>query len=240
MTPEERIDTFVGYFQSELANVEEFESHYKRTLLVILLDTLGRVGFPQGSCHKRITGLVEFSGYPYLSHVCLAQLCMALEDKALTDTQLYRFSHRELLRCTRILAATPNQYPLTSLLQMAKNEEVVLATQNTFSELLYTYRNVLVHEFRVPGYGMDFDDTEVDPYTHSYSGRPRQLVFPSGFLMNLCKICLRGLDVYLLAGQSDLTDSFEFGSRGDKTDRKGPTRGVRVSTKPMMSMRHEG
>ena len=34
--------------------------------------------------------------------------------------------------------------------------------------LLYTYRNVLIHEMRKPGYGMDLGDIKV-PFYHSMS-----------------------------------------------------------------------
>lgn len=34
-------------------------------------------------------------------------------------------------------------------------------------QLLYTYRNFLIHEMRRPGRGMDFDENDVEPYYHS-------------------------------------------------------------------------
>ena len=87
-------------------------------------------------------------------------------------------------------------------------------------QLLYTYRNSLVHELRIPGHGMEFGD-DIEPFYHLASTfGPNQeievtsveLVYPWRFLHSLCDRSLESLKEYFIANDLNPYDSFTFGT----------------------------
>ena len=85
-----------------------------------------------------------------------------------------------------------------------------------YADLLYTYRNHLLHEFREPGYGADFGADSRTPYylgTDHLTGQSSwELVFPVQFLQNLCEGCISGLEAYLITNNLNPYDSYKFGT----------------------------
>ncbi|MFC1485626.1 hypothetical protein ACFL55_01200, partial [Candidatus Latescibacterota bacterium] len=70
----------------------------------------------------------------------------------------------------------------------------------THANLLWDYRNFLVHEFREPGYGMEFPD---DKYTFYHTMQDIdtkentwELVYPVGFFKNICGNTINNLKHY--------------------------------------------
>jgi hypothetical protein len=84
--------------------------------------------------------------------------------------------------------------------------------------LLYAYRNSLVHEFRAPGYSLELEDDK-DPFYMSMSdvgdvesGYRWELSYPVAFIEVLCDKCITNLEAYLKKDRLDPRASFVFGS----------------------------
>jgi len=71
--------------------------------------------------------------------------------------------------------------------------------------LLWAYRNVLLHEFREPGFGINLVDDAESPYYHQvdFTSGPLagsvgwELVIPCRFLEHLVQSCLNNLATYM-------------------------------------------
>jgi hypothetical protein len=110
-------------------------------------------------------------------------------------------------------AKRPDSDPISSeVLALAGTTERRLVEQARYVELLYTYRNHLVHEFRKPGYGIELSDDPTTPYYHGMEGSPWELVFPGQFLHNLCGNCIDGLAVHLRTSGLNPYDAYKFGT----------------------------
>jgi hypothetical protein len=95
---------------------------------------------------------------------------------------------------------------------IAAQDETSFVADARYVALFYTYRNHLVHEFRMPGYGMEMSNDPSTPYYHGYQGKPWQLAFPTPFFAQLCLGCLAGVERYLKAERQNPYDSYTFGS----------------------------
>ncbi len=82
--------------------------------------------------------------------------------------------------------------------------------------LFYSYRNSLIHEFREPGYGMEFSPTD-EPFYHSMTepeteNHSWELVYPVAFFRKLCETTLATLGEYYLKNRIDPYSRYTFGS----------------------------
>jgi hypothetical protein len=87
-------------------------------------------------------------------------------------------------------------------------------------QLMYAYRNSLIHALRTPGYGMEFGSDE-SPHYHQMSTPATEdrevtvtaeLVYPWKFLHKLCDTGLIELRKYFLENEINPFDSYVFGS----------------------------
>ena len=96
-------------------------------------------------------------------------------------------------------------------------EEQEILKNLRHAELLYTYRNNLIHEFREPGDGIEFSNDNESPYyhglTHSdYQTKTCELVYPTKFFINLSNIALTAIKTFLISHNLDPFSFFKFGS----------------------------
>ena len=91
-----------------------------------------------------------------------------------------------------------------------------------YAKLLYTYRNILIHEFREPGkYAIPSVDDR-SPFSKevqdaSTGEKTWELVFPVKFLAGLCEGSIDGLEKYLIDNNQNPFDSYEFGPRWSRS-----------------------
>jgi hypothetical protein len=99
--------------------------------------------------------------------------------------------------------------------------EKKLLRESTHSNLLYVYRNHLVHEFREPGHGMEMDKRDTLPYYHSLThisaGGSKnkdtwELVYPLGFFKEIVSKSLSSLHNYLLEKDLEPYSFYAFGT----------------------------
>ena len=189
---------------------------HRKILYATALDSLARAAYGSGGNRDRLTRLIrEISGWEDSERVSLPQLQLKLRSAGLFRRRLYRqvsLSLKSWGEGVRVgLKHSPNVYELSPVADAA---EMKFIEDARYSELLYTYRNNLVHEFREPGYGWDVSGTAERPFYMSYLGREPQweLTFPVRFFGDLVAGTIDGLRAHLLAKKIDPYRNFDFGS----------------------------
>ena len=211
------VERFMAHFKSEVESVASVVSPFHRKILyATLLDPLARAAYGSGGNKDRVTRLVrDLSGWKDSERVSLPQLQLKLRATGLHRRRLYRHvssSLRSWGESERVgLSHSPNVSDIASLANAA---EMRLIEGARYSELFYTYRNNLVHEFREPGYGWDVSGTGKQPFYMAYlgSGGKWELTFPVLFFGDLVAGVLEGLNAQLLAAKIDPYKQFNFGS----------------------------
>jgi hypothetical protein len=91
----------------------------------------------------------------------------------------------------------------------------------THLNLLYQYRNSLVHELREPGHGMEFHKEHGEPFYHgsttvgtnAYSREETlELVYPLNFYFGLTENVINNVERYLRKNAIDPYRCYRFGS----------------------------
>jgi hypothetical protein len=233
----ERVDQFVTHIRSHLAEVDTLKSKheklYRALIYVGLIDTLARSVMPhRASQHERFVYFIQrfcrWADGERVSIPHLRQLMRRNPDPVFESLRAWtaaKFKDMKLLsgQITPISAdplyeEVKKRWPVSKEHRTPVEGIGLEALQHC--ELLYAYRNAIVHELREPGYGMDFiGDDDDTPYYHSMHTDEdgvltgsAELVYPAGFLRNLCATGLEELRDYLIENELDPYKSFVFGS----------------------------
>jgi hypothetical protein len=233
----ERVEQFVAHIRSHLTEVESLkckhEKLYRGLVYVALLDSLGRAVMPhRSSQHERFVAFVQrfcrWGDGDRVSVPHLLQLLRRNPDPAFESLRTWtstKFKGMKLLsgQITPI-SDDPTFDDVKRVWPISKEHRTPIEGVSLESlqhyELLYAYRNSLVHELRELGYGMDFiGDDDTTPYYHSMHTdeggalvETAELVYPAGFLRNLCVTGIDELRDYFLRNELDPYASFAFGS----------------------------
>ncbi len=203
------IDNFAVYFAEQLRLIGEVPNHhYRKTLLVAVLDTLSRAAVPhlKDKNRERFLGFVEGWGdWPETTRVSLPQLAANLTaHPKLAGGHLSDEVRRRLQEWKEGHIYHANDDP-------KKDVE-----GHTHLSLLWTYRNMLVHEFREPGYDMGVLGDDPSPYYMNMEderGVSRwELAYPTNFFVALAERALANLRKHLEAKDLDPYTFYEFGS----------------------------
>jgi hypothetical protein len=210
------ITEFIEHFRGHAEMLNAVTPNlYRKILYATALDPLGRAAFGGTETHgNRITRLLdELIEWDEKHRVSLPQLALVLSEKDRTSGQLCQRVIELLSQWTPgeviYLSASPH---ISELSPLTIPEEGSLLKAATYAQLFYTYRNNLIHEFREPGYGVEWSAGK-EPYYHAMIDNPWQLVFPVGFFARLYQEVLSGLEAFLVRTDIDPYSQFEFGSR---------------------------
>lgn len=216
MSLEDDIQQYIGYFKEQVESIKQLESPLFRQILYAgVIDTLGRAAFPtiQGHRQRVVHFIDSCSSWQDKDRVSAVQLVLSLEQNQRTSGTLYSTMKSRVSSWNEWAIIRPNSDPiLHEAYNVAAHDEKKFVDEARYVELFYTDRNHLVHEFRMPGYGMEISNDPYTPYYHVFEGRPWQLVFPTLFFEMLCMGCLTGLESYLKAEKRNPYDSYEFDS----------------------------
>jgi hypothetical protein len=229
-----RQDRFFSYVRDKLERIDDITSDklavHKRVLYVTYIDSLSALVYPAYTQNRaRFTDfVVKFGGWQHAERVSTPHLVRALSlnpdpayDKvrALAMKTLGEWRSGSHIDLSFDLAAgfVGSHWPNGKLYE----QPIVGATWTHLKhvELLYAYRNSLVHDFRALGPGYDFPEDE-DPYyisTHTSSVDSNvvefhwELVYPSAFLCTLATSALDSLEAHIRGNQ---IDPFEVLSTG--------------------------
>lgn len=234
---EPKIARFCDYFESQVNEIGSLESPhkelYRKLLLVALLDTLAGTVMPRRKNKERFIGFVQrFCRWPAGERVSfphLVQLLRKNPDPAFGNLRKWALGKYNqlpvhggsLMKITQDPTADEVRREWPTSTDHKTPIEGIDLTALTHVHLLYTYRNALVHELRMLGYGMDFANEGVEPYYHGSSTigedpelilRTVELVYPWQFLRNLCMTGIAETRTYLRENGLDPYDSFAFGT----------------------------
>ncbi len=224
MTNSEQIETYCSYFENQLAKIQKLEDRlHKKTLLLVILDTLSRARYPNTKKNKtRFYQLVqEHIRWQDGPRVSLYQVLLLSPP---TQSKLRDFVHASVGKWKGwgpfdLQAADPVINEIAAL--AATDEERKLLSDSMHVNLLYAYRNHLLHEFREPGEGMETDQRKTSPHyypmthvqTDEHDERESwELVYPLGFFVVLAESCLKNLNYYLLENDLDPYSCYSFGT----------------------------
>jgi hypothetical protein len=185
MSNKEDINTYCSYLKKRLEEIKTIENRlYLKILIVAAIDSLARAVYPDKGNRERFVSFIKsFSGWDDHCRVSLPQLALNLQSDS-TNSELERevkerLGSWESAKVYSINEVDPWEQELKKL---ATTQNLIkLIEKSTHAELLYTYRNLLVHEFREPGYPMEYDRDENPCY------RFQQLVYPVKFFVQIAE-----------------------------------------------------
>jgi hypothetical protein len=233
--PRKDIERFTGYFKKQLEEISQLTTTsaelYRRLLYVSVLDTLAGSVLPKRRNKDRFTYFIQrFCQWPDGDRVSLPHLVQLLRknpDPVFEHLREWATEKHKIMPMGGGALVPIGKDPT---FDEAKREWPVSADHRTPIEgvdlaslrhyqLHYTYRNMLVHELRLPGYGMEFEN-DLEPFYHGMStvGTSAnitdtvELVYPWRFLHRLCEKGLEQLQKYFTVNGLNPYDSFVFGT----------------------------
>jgi len=230
------IDIYIEHFRSKVKRLREYELHpedliLKKNILVSILDALSRTTSNNAAGNReRFTGIVaNFGDWPDHTRVSAPHIIYLLRKlrepayenvkKFIADT-IQKNSDGRLVR----LSDDPELNDIKELWPVSAEKRVVdqySLSSFTHLNLLYQYRNSIIHELREPGYGMEFSDDNNEPYYHgmtssasddSVSEESLELVYPLDFYFRLTESVITNLEQYLHNNRVDPYSFYRFGS----------------------------
>jgi hypothetical protein len=216
------IEKFCSYFEEQIHKIENLkEPLYQKILIITLMDTLSRV-WSQGVTQnkKRFINLItNCIQWEHRERVSIPMTYYRLVDRKDVSTILTEYFQKLINQLDYGKIYRLEIDPFFSEIEhlIKTNEEKDILVKSRHLELLYIYRNHLVHEFRKPGHGMEFSDNNESPYYHGMTNLSLrkdtwELVYPTRFLMNFSKIALSNIKKFLLQNNFDPYSYFQFGS----------------------------
>jgi hypothetical protein len=210
------VEKFINYFEDQAVAIAGVKTPLHRIILyTTALDPLARAAYGAGLTHRaRIIKLInELSGWTDCVRISLPQLQQLLRKKRRYRYKLYRDVSTRLNQWQDATSIPLSESPMeATLTPLAQSDELKQIRACQYAELLYTYRNNLVHEFREPGYGWDVSGKWSEPYYMSYIDKPWELVFPVRFFESVLIGTLNGLQGYLIQNKINPYKRFEFGT----------------------------
>lgn len=217
--PDEQIQEFISKIRIQFADIDEIKSPFlKKIVLVSLLDSMSHAAFPKLKDKNRervICFLDECSGWTEKDTISAQQLLLRLEKQGISNSRLFLFTQNHLISWQkgtgRIIEPNEDLHD-HQVVSIASKKEIELINKARYKELLYTYRNSLVHDFSEPGHGMELFEDKPYPYYHGLEENPWQLVFSASFFRKLCWNSIAGLEKHLRENVMNPYDSYQHGS----------------------------
>lgn len=226
----ESVDRFIGFFKNKMRTIDcsEFREStplFKKILYVGLLDALAGTIYSRKIPNRtKFTSFIsQFGGWREQDRVSLPHLVRLLNKFPDPEFSLLRqyayslidnWSPGEVIKINQDppLSEVKKNWPFAP----PKAFDGLTAEHIVHLNLLYRYRNALVHEFRKPGYGAEFEgDTE--PFYSCMSDididvGTWELIYPVGFFQMICETALEHLREYYILQRIDPYTLNSFGT----------------------------
>jgi len=230
------IDVYIDHFKNTVKRLREYEFNQKdrvlkKNILVSVIDALSRsTSNGQGNNRKRFTGIIEqFANWPNHTRVSAPHISYFLGN---LHEQKYETAKEFIAQTMRnnsdgrlvTLASDPELNEIERLWPVQPEQKLVgqlSLTSFTHLNLLYQYRNSLVHELREPGYGMEFNKIDDEPFYHTMSSidsenstgqQSLELVYPLNFYFRITDSVIINLEKYFRKNEIDPYSYYKFGS----------------------------
>lgn len=225
MTVRDNIAEYISFFRGKTAEIGQIQAHpiYRKILYLVEIDTLSRAALPNVEGHKNrvMKFLDECSKWCDKDRVSAVQLKLSLEKNGKSSGPLFDLINDRIDECgTRIDAN--GDLTFEEVKNVACSDDLEIVDEARYAKLFYTYRNILIHEFREPGkYAIPSVD-DLSPFSKevedaSTGGKTWEFVFPVKFLARLCEGSIDGLEKYLIENNQDPEDSYKFGPRWSRS-----------------------
>jgi len=223
----EKIESFFDYFRRLLNGVSSTKFEFspfvcQSILLCSMLDTLSKCVYDYLPNNVRFICFVDdFTGWKCKDRISLIQLFYFMqkenhlkynETKAFLNDRFSGLTPDVIYKASRDLLLSDIPHPKVI------EEEI---RQFTYSNLLYKFRNSVVHEFKTLGDGMDFGEIS-EAYYHSLSHLDVddnntiiekitwELVFPTKYLATLVSQSIDNLQAYCIANKINPYEHYYF------------------------------
>jgi hypothetical protein len=230
------IGIYIGHFRKKIARLKEYvldpeDRLLKKNILVSVLDAVSRTtsNYADGN-RERFTGIVaNFGDWGNHSRVSAPHLGYLLRNLRSPSFQPVRKFIVEVIRRNSnggfvTLSDDPEFDEVRKLWPVAPEQKLLnqlSLSSFTHLNLLYHYRNSLVHELREPGHGMEFHEQHEEPFYHGmttlesdrFAGEETlELVYPLKFYFKLAESVLGNVEQYLRNNAIDPYSCYRFGS----------------------------
>ncbi|HVN47442.1 MAG TPA: hypothetical protein VMU30_01340 [Bacteroidota bacterium] len=224
------IERFFGYFRRLLLGVSSTKYVFspaacESILLCSMLDTLSKCVYDYlASNRSRFVCFVDdFSGWKCRDRISMVQLFYFLQKQDhLKYAKTKEFVGRRIagLISGTIYKASEDLLLSDIIYPKVIEEEI---RQFSYSNLLYKFRNSLVHDFKTPGAGIDFGDLDEAFYHHmshyDYVDETPvlvdsswELVFPAKYLESLVSQSIENLYSYCVSNKLNPYEHYYFDS----------------------------
>ncbi len=230
-----RIDRFISYFRkqfdltNDIGDTPIYKIH-KKALYLSLIDGLSGVIYPNKSSHRSrfVQTVLDFGEWEQAEYVSLPHLARLLalnpdpEFEALRKhvlSQIDTWSSGDLIYLDKDVKANEvgSQWPKGKEHSEPVNEIRLDSLKHV--QLLYTFRNSLIHEFRPLGIDLEVPEDDDPYYLSVYDTKEDKdmktihwnLIYPTVFIHNLCKKIIGNLDLYFKENRIDPIEVFSSG-----------------------------
>ncbi len=224
------ISSYFEYFKDQHEKIVQVRERLHRKLLVVtFLSALAEGRYPHISLdrEKFLTLIQEHSGWADSNRVSISQLYMSTLNRSSTSSNLSetfiasiedryeRWIRRR--NPSEVFDLNSDPEPESILSISSTTAEKKLVHDFCHLSLLYVYRCKLVHEFREPGYGFEFNESHNAPFYHSLTdlddgSTEMELVYPTQWFVNLAEQILESLEAQFTLTKTDPYAAYRFGS----------------------------
>jgi hypothetical protein len=236
-TIENNITDYISYFRRQLKLVGDYGSNtqdgelHSRILHITILDAISRVVFTKETNRDRIVKFVgDFCDWPESNRVSLSHLYKLVINKKENEysplrnfviDSMSRWIPAEKILLTRdpIISEVEQLWPQANGKLLGIDGVCINWLQH--SQLLYTYRNNLIHEFKIPGRHVELWDEDQPYYTSliEYKNdnfrdvkQSWELQYTAKFFNRLCESGLSNLYIYLTKNAIDPFTTIDWGN----------------------------
>src|SRR5258708_6212246 len=226
------IDLYIGYFKKKVQRLKNYaldseDRFLKKNILVSILDALSiTTSNYADSNRERFTGIVaKFSGWPHHARISAPHVSYFLRNLRSPAYESARVFIAEVIRRNSSgqlvkLSSDPEFEDVRKLWPVPSDQRLVnqlSLSSFTHLNLLYQYRNSLVHELREPGRGMEFHEDHNEPFYHGMAmaetgEETLECVYPLNFYFELTESVIKNLELYLRKNAIDPYRCYRFGS----------------------------
>jgi hypothetical protein len=223
----DQIDRFINFFLERLSDIENmqigYHDHiYKALLCHSLIDTLSKIPHPKMSNMKRYTSFVkEFASWKNGSRISYFHLYKFLSRiKGDVFPKLHDFIYNyKWNKSTPYfpLENDPEFDEVAKLWPKEKGKFISINKVNIYKFqhffLLYSSRNLVIHELMATSQGHELEEKEPYYYeTRDEKGSEWRLYYPPIFLITLARTCVQSLKLYLYSNDINPYSYFDYGS----------------------------
>lgn len=230
----ERVQRVFGYFRQQhelvdsLGDTSIYKTH-KKLLYVAFIDALAGILYPKkGNRDRFVETIINFGNWDHAKRISLPHLAqflrlhLAPQLSALgvyVNSQLaeWRRGKPISLACDPEESTIGTYWPLKKALP--KPNQGIWLESLQHAQLLYTYRNALIHDFRAPAFDWEMPEDEKPYYLSNMSRESATdsitwhwlLIYPTVFLRQTSQSILDNLERYFVDNAIDPTEVMHAG-----------------------------